>query len=76
MFNVESTKEFMSIFLLSDPVFHLWEISFVEWDNCYVLDKARDVSTCFLALIEKSAFGYFSNLKKKKFGKVGSRFSC
>lgn len=63
MFKVKSTKECMTIFLLSDPVFHMWEMGFVEWDNCYVLDNTRYVSTCLLAPIEKSTFVYLSNLK-------------
>jgi len=74
MFNVESTKECMSIFLLSDPVFRMWEMGFVEWENCNILDKSGDVSICLLAPIEKSAFGYLSNLKEKQLRKLVQGF--
>jgi hypothetical protein len=76
MFNVESTKDCMSIFLFSNLAFHMWEMVFVEWENCNILYKTRDVSTCLLAPTEKSACAYLSNLKREEIGKVGSRFSC
>jgi hypothetical protein len=43
---------------------------FFEWENCNSLDKTRDVPTCLLAPIEKLAFGYFLNLKKKQLEKL------
>jgi hypothetical protein len=74
MFNFESTKECMNIFLLLDPIFHMWEIGFAEWDNCNILDKTRDVLTCLLAPLEKSAFGCLSNLKEKQLEKLAQGF--
>ncbi len=53
----------MSIVLLLDPVFHMWEMVLVEWENCNIFNKTRDVPTHLLMPIEKSTFGYFSNLK-------------
>jgi hypothetical protein len=60
----------MNILLLLDLIFHLWEMVFVEWENCNILDKTRDVSTRFSASIEKSTFGYLANLKKKQLEKL------
>jgi hypothetical protein len=53
----------MSIFLLLDPVFHMWEMVLVEWENCNILDKTRDVLIHPPTTIEKSTFGCLSNLK-------------
>ncbi len=54
--------------------FHMWEMVFVEWENYNILDKIRDVPTCLLAPIEKSTFGYFSNLKEKQLKKLAQGF--
>jgi hypothetical protein len=70
MFNVESTKECMSILLLLCPIFHMWEIVLVEWENCNILDKIGDVPTHLLTLIRKSEFGCLSNLKEKQLEKL------
>jgi hypothetical protein len=70
MFNVKFTKECMSILFLSDPIFHLWEMILVEWEDCNILDKTRDVPTCLPMPIEKSTFGYLSNLKEKQLEKL------
>jgi hypothetical protein len=48
----------------------MWDMVFVEWENYNILDKIGDVSTCRLALIEKSTFGCFLNLKKKQLEKL------
>ncbi len=74
VFNVESTKESMSILLLLDLIFHMWEMVLVEWENCNISNKTRDVPTHLPIPIEKSMFGCFSNLRKI-IGEVGSRFS-
>jgi len=52
----------------------MWEMGFAEWDNCNILDKTRDVSTCFLVPIRKSAFGCLSNLKEKQLEKLAQSF--
>jgi hypothetical protein len=70
MFNVESTKECMSFFLLLDPIFHLWETNLVEWENCNILDNIGDMSTCPPMLIKKLTFGCLLNLKEKKLEKM------
>jgi hypothetical protein len=49
-------------------------MGFAKWENCNILDKTGDVSTCFLAPIEKSAFGYLSNLKEKQLKKSAQGF--
>jgi hypothetical protein len=63
---VEFIKECMSIFLFSDLIFHMWEMGFVEWENYNILDKTWDVLTRPPMSIEKSTFGYLSNLKEKQ----------
>jgi hypothetical protein len=70
MFNVKSTKECMSILLISNLISHLWEMILVEWDNCNNLDKIKDVLTCPPLLIKTSMFGYLSYLKKKQLEKL------
>jgi hypothetical protein len=59
VFNIKSTKECMNIFLLSNLVFHLCEV----WEKNNILDDNGDVLTPLLTLIEKSMFGYFSNME-------------
>ncbi len=70
VFNVKSTKECTSIFLLSNPVFHLWEVVIGEWENCNILDKTRHVLTCPPMPIKNSIFGCMSNLKEKELEKL------
>ncbi len=43
---------------------------FIEWENCKILDKNRDVLIHLLMLIEKSTFSYLSNLKEKQMEKL------
>jgi hypothetical protein len=45
MFNIESTKECMSILFLLNLVFHMWEMVIVEWENCNILDSNGKVLT-------------------------------
>jgi hypothetical protein len=70
MFNVESTKECMSILLFLDLDFHIWEIILVEWENYNILDGSGNVSIHLPTLIEKSTFAYFSNIKEKQLEKL------
>jgi hypothetical protein len=63
VFKVKSTKECMNIFLLLDPVFHMLGMVLVEWENCNILDQTKDVLTHPPTLIEKSTFGFLSDLK-------------
>ncbi len=60
----------MSIFLLSDPIFHLW----VKWENCNILDKTGNVPTCPQMPIGKSTFGCLLNLKEKQLEKLAWDF--
>ncbi len=76
MFNVESTKECMSFFLLLDPIFHLWETNLVEWENCNILDNIGDMSTCPPMLIKKINIWLPFEFERKEIGKDGSRSSC
>jgi hypothetical protein len=70
MFNVESTKECMSILLFLDLVFHMWEMVLVEWENYNILDRSRNVLIRLPRLIKKSMFGYLSNIKEKQLEKL------
>ncbi len=45
VFNVESTKECMSILLLSNWIFQLWKTILVEWENCNIGRKWRCVDS-------------------------------
>jgi hypothetical protein len=65
VFIIKSTKECMSILLPLNFVFDLWETIFVEWDKCNILDGNADVQTSLSTPIEKSTFGYLSNMKEK-----------
>jgi hypothetical protein len=47
----------MSILLLLDPIFHMWEMILVERENSNILDKTKDVPTHLPTPIEKSMFG-------------------
>ncbi len=67
---MESTKECMSILLLSDIVFQLWESVFVKWERCNILDESGNVFNRPLKLPIKLAFGCLANLKGKKFKKL------
>ncbi len=73
MFNIKYTKECMSILVLLSPIFHMWEMVLVEWENCNILDKTRNVSTHPPMLIGKSTFSWLPNLKKKTTREFGSR---
>jgi hypothetical protein len=73
MFNIKYSKECMSILVLLSPIFHMWEMVLVEWENCNILDKTRNVSTHPPMLIGKSTFSWLPNLKKKTTRKFGSR---
>jgi hypothetical protein len=59
----------MSIIFFLDPIFHLWEMVLVEWENFNILDKIGDVPTHLLASIRKLVFGYLPNLKEKQLKK-------
>jgi hypothetical protein len=41
-----------------------------QWENCNILDKTGDVLTHLPTPIEKSVFGYLSNLKEKQLEKL------
>jgi len=66
VFNIEYTKECMSILLLSNLVFHMWQMVLVKWENCNILDGSGNVSIRLPTLIGKSMFGYLSNIKEKQ----------
>jgi hypothetical protein len=44
----------------------MWEMVFVEWEDCNILDKIKEMLTCPPTLIKKSTFGGFSNLKENQ----------
>jgi len=70
VFNIKSTKECMSILIISNPIFHLCEMVFIKWENCNILDKNRDVLIHLLVSIKKSTFSYLSNWKEKQMEKL------
>lgn len=70
MFNIESTKEFMNILFLSNLVFHMWDIIFVEWENCNILDNNGKVLTFPPTPIGKLTFACLSNMKEKQLEKL------
>jgi hypothetical protein len=63
--NVESTKECMNIFLLTDEIFQLWQNVFLEWYRCNILNGSQDVPTRLPKPIGKFDFDYLANLKGK-----------
>jgi hypothetical protein len=65
MFNIESTKECVSILFLSNLVFHMWEMVLVEWENCNILDSNGEVLTLPPTPIGKLMVACLSNMKEK-----------
>jgi hypothetical protein len=70
MFNIESTKECMSILFLSNLVFHMWEMVFVEWENHNILDSNGEVLKFPPTPIGKLTFACLSNMKEKQLEKL------
>ncbi len=70
MFNVDFTKECMSILLTSNLVFTLQETIILEWERCNILDNSGEVPTHPPKPIGKFMFGYLMNLKEKQFEKL------
>jgi hypothetical protein len=62
--NMESTKECMNILLLTDAMFLLCQIVFLEWERCNILDGFGDVPTHPPKPISKFAFSCLVNLKE------------
>jgi hypothetical protein len=60
----------MSILLLLNPIFHMWETVHVGWKNYNILDRSGDVPTHPLVPIEKLEFGCLSNMKGKRLEKL------
>lgn len=60
--NMDSIKECMSIFLTFNLVFTLWEIIFLEWERCNMLDESGEIPTLPPKSIRKFVFGCLTNM--------------